>query len=189
MSLILTSPPATEPVSLAEAKAHLRITHTDDDTYISTLIIAARRLVEARTGLRLLQQGWSLFLDTWPCGGMIDVPLAPLIAIDDIIIYGDLDTPATLDHAHYFLDAASRPPRVVFREGRVPAQPGRQANGIEVKLQAGFGAAATAVPQELKQAVLLITAHWFSRRGEGDDGVLPMAILELLAPYRTKRLT
>jgi uncharacterized phiE125 gp8 family phage protein len=189
MSLILTTPPLVEPISLAEAKAHLRITHSDDDAYISTLIIAARRLVEARTGLRLLQQGWSIFLDAWPNDGVIDLPLSPVSAVDDIVTYGELDTPAILDHAHYFLDAASRPARVVFRQGRNPANPGRRAKGIEVKVQAGFGATASAVPQDLKQAALFITAHWFSRRGEGDDGVLPMAVLELLSPYRMMRLT
>ncbi len=189
MSLILTTPPTVEPITLAEAKTHLRITHSDDDTYISTLMIAARRLVEARTGLRLLQQGWSVFLDCWPADGVIDLPLTPVSAIVDIITYGDLDTPATIDAAHYFLDATSNPNRVVFRQGRNPANPGRRAKGIEIKVLAGFGATAVAVPQELKQAALLITAHWFSKRGEGDDGVLPMAVLELLSPYRKMRLT
>ena len=188
MSLILTTPPTVEPITLTEAKAHLRITHTDDDTYISTLMIAARRLVEARTGLRLLQQGWSVFLDCWPCDGVITLPLTPVSSVDDIITYGDLDTPATIDHAHYFLDGASSPPRVVFRQGRQPANPGRVAKGIEIRVQAGFGATAAAIPQELKQAILLIIAHWFSKRGEGDDGVLPMAVLELLSPYRMLRL-
>jgi uncharacterized phiE125 gp8 family phage protein len=189
MSLILTTPPLVEPITLAEAKAHIRITHSDDDTYISTLMISARRLVESRTGLRLLQQGWFVFLDCWPPDGVIALPLSPVSAIIDIITYGDLDTPSTIDPAHYFLDAASNPNRVVFRQGRNPANPGRRVKGIEIKLQAGFGATAAAVPQELKQAVLLITAHWFSKRGEGDDGVLPMAVLELLSPYRMMRLT
>ena len=188
MSLLLTTPPSVEPVSLAEAKAHLRITHTDDDTYISTLIVAARRLVEARSGLRLLQQSWSIFLDAWPGDGIIELLLAPVSSVVDIVTYGELDTPATIDPAHYFLDGASRPVRIVFRQGRYPANPGRRAKGIEIKVQAGFGATAASVPQELKQAVLLITAHWFSKRGEADDGVLPLAAIELLSPYRQMRL-
>ena len=66
MPSIQTSPPATEPVSLAEAKAHLRVTHNDDDAYITTLIKTARQGIEAQTGLGLISQGWSVFLDDWP---------------------------------------------------------------------------------------------------------------------------
>ena len=69
MPLILTTPPSAEPLSLADAKAQLRVYHSDDDTFISTLIITARRLIEQRYDLALLQQGWSLFSDDWPEGG------------------------------------------------------------------------------------------------------------------------
>ncbi len=96
--------------------------------------------------------------------------------------------PSTIEPAHYFLDATSNPPRLVFREGRCPAPPGRRAKGIEIRLVAGFGNAA-AVPQELKQAILLLVADAFANRG--DDGVRPMtpAVLELINAYRVMRLT
>jgi uncharacterized phiE125 gp8 family phage protein len=165
MSLILTTPPAVEPVSLAEAKAHLRVTHADDDSYISTLIVSARRCVEMRTGLRLITQTWSQFMDCWPPGGIVELRLNPVSAVSDVIVYGDTDTPAMIDPAHYFLDATSNPPRVVFRQGRNPSPPGQRAKGIEVRVTAGFGLPAS-VPQELKQAVLLLVADGFAHRGD-----------------------
>jgi uncharacterized phiE125 gp8 family phage protein len=187
MSLILTTPPATEPVSLAEAKAQLRVTHTDDDVYISTLIVSARRRIEARTGLRLITQGWSQFMDCWPVGGMIALGLTPVSAVSDVIVYGDTDAASTVDPAHYFLDAASHPPRVVFRQGRNPSPPGRPANGIEVRITAGFGLAA-AVPQDLKQAILLLVADGFAHRGDETARPMPPAVLELINAYRVMRL-
>jgi uncharacterized phiE125 gp8 family phage protein len=188
MSLLLTTPPAVEPVSLAEAKAHLRISHADDDAYISTLIISARRRIETRTGLRLIAQGWSQFFDCWPPFGEIELRVSPVSTVTDLIIYGDTDTPSSVDPAHYFLDATAAPPRVVFRQGRSPSPPGRRRKGIEVRMTAGFGASASAVPQELKQATLLLVADSFANRGEELGRPMPPAVLELINAYRLMRL-
>lgn len=187
MPLILTTPPAAEPVSLAEAKAHLRVNHADDDAYISRLISAARRTVERTTSLRLVTQDWSLFADCWPDGPALSLQLAPVTAIDDIITYGEDDTPATVDPAHYYLDPVSRPARAVLRDGRMPPRGGRPVNAIEVRFTAGFGAASS-VPEDLRQAILLTVAHWFDHRGDGDGGALPLAAVELLTAHRSVRL-
>lgn len=189
MSHILTTPPAVEPISLAEAKTHLRVTHSDDDIYISTLIISARRLVEQTYELCLLQQNWSAFIDCWPADGIYDVPLSPVQSIVDIKIYGDDDVAATLDHAHYLLDAVSRPARVVLRQGRSFPIPGRKINGIEVKFTAGFGIAATAVPEPIKQALLIIVSDWYAARGDVDAGEFPLSARSLLTTYRLVRLS
>ncbi|MDE2444800.1 MAG: head-tail connector protein [Alphaproteobacteria bacterium] len=174
---------------MAEAKAHLRIYHSDDDTFISTLITTARRMIEQRYDLCLMQQNWSLFLDDWPEGGIFDVPLQPLSSVVDIKTYGDDDTPSTIDPAHYFLDLASLPQRIVLRRGRVFQTPGRRVNGIEAKLVMGFGATANAVPAEIKQAMLIAIADGFANRGDEKTGRLPLGSVELLKPYRTMRLT
>jgi uncharacterized phiE125 gp8 family phage protein len=187
MSLVLTVPPLVEPVSLAEAKAHLRVTHLDDDALISTLIVSARRRIEALTRLRLITQGWSHFLDFWPPGGLVELRLSPVSAVSDVIIYSDLDVPFTVDPAHYFLDATSNPPRVVFRQGRTPSPPGRRGKGIEVRLTAGFGLAA-AVPADVKQAILLLVADAYAHRGDESTQATPPAALELLHAYRVMRL-
>ncbi len=188
MSLVLTTLPLVEPVSLAEAKAHLRVTHVDDDVIISTLIVSARRRVEIKTGLRLIAQGWSQFLDFWPDGGMVELDVNPVSAVSDVIIYGDLDAAAPVDPAHYFLDATSNPPRVVFRQGRNPSPPGRRGKGIEVRFTAGFGLAA-AVPVDLKQAILLLVADGYAHRGDESVRVMPPAVLELINAYRVMRLS
>jgi uncharacterized phiE125 gp8 family phage protein len=189
MPTILTTPPSVEPISLAEAKAHVRVTHTDDDTYIAKLISASRRLVEQCYDLCLLQQNWSLFLDQWPAGSVIALPLFPILSIADLLVYGDDDVAATIDHAHYYLDAAARPSRLILRQGRSFPPAGRRANGIEVKLVAGFGTAANAVPETIKQALLIIIADWYASRGDVDAGALPLSAQSLLAPYRHVRLT
>ena len=188
MPLILTSPPASEPVSLAEAKTHLRVSHADDDTYISTLIIAARRQIEARTGLRLITQGWSLFKDCWPMAPDLPLDLAHVSAVNDIFVYSEVGTSATYDPAHYYLDAASKPSRVILRQDRLPPMPGRRVNGIEVRVTVGFGAAA-AVPQELKHAILILLAHWFDHRGDAEGALLPLTVADIIRQHRLVRLT
>jgi uncharacterized phiE125 gp8 family phage protein len=188
MPLILTTPPATEPVALAEAKEHLRVSHADDDAYISTLIIAARRQIEARTGLRLITQAWSLFKDCWPDAPTLSLELSPVSAVSDILVYGESGLPAVYDPAHYYLDAVSKPARVVLRPDRLPPMPGRRVNGIEVRFTAGFGAASS-VPQDLKQAVLILVAHWFDHRGDADGALLPLTVNDIIRQHKIARLT
>lgn len=187
MHSILTVPPAAEPITLAEAKAHLRVTHADEDLLIGRLIVAARRIVESRTGLKLMSQGWSVFLDDWP-GNVIELPLAPLIALNDVVTYGDDDVAAAIGPEHYFADLGSRPPRLMLRGSRAWAKPGRIANGIEIKVTAGFGATAASVPEPLREAMLHALARWYAERGDTMDHGLPLAAAALIAPYREMRL-
>jgi uncharacterized phiE125 gp8 family phage protein len=184
MPKILNTPPVAEPVSLAEAKAHLRVMHSDEDTFISTLISTARHVIEQRYDLALMAQGWSVFADKWPMQGVFNLPLHPVSSIIDIKIYGDDDVAATLDPAHYYLESASKPARLVLRNGRVFPPPARRVNGIEIKLTAGF----SSVPTVIKQALLIILADLYASRGDVDAGELPLAARELLAPYRQVRL-
>ena len=71
--LLLITPPAAEPVSLTEAKAQMRVDISDDDTIISSYIIAARRWVELVTGQRIMAQTWQYYLDRYP-GNYGDFP-------------------------------------------------------------------------------------------------------------------
>jgi uncharacterized phiE125 gp8 family phage protein len=189
MSLILTAPPQIEPVTLAEAKAHLRISHTDDDTYITRIITAARRQMEARLDAGLIQQSWSCFINSWPDTRAIALPLSPVIAVTDVIIYGDDDAAATLDPAHYYLERRAKPPFLALRNDRSVPAAGRRYAGIEVKMTVGYGATAASVPEDIRQALLLTITSWYADRGENQSGFLPLMARELIAPYRHARLT
>lgn len=188
MALKQTAPPALEPVTLAEAKAFLRIGHAEEDALIGTLIIAARTRIETATGLALIQQGWTLSRDDWAHDGSIELPLAPLISITDVKVFGDDDVAAVIDPAHYYVDRVSRPPRLLLRGSRVWARPGRRGNGIEIAFLAGFGAAAANVPADLRQALLSIVAHDYAKRGDEADAGLPSVIDSTLQRYREVRL-
>ena len=188
MSSILTTPPAVEPVTLAEAKLHLRIGHDDDDDFISTLIVSARRVAEAQTGLALIAQGWSCFRDGWPETGVVDLPLAPLIAIGAVTVFGEDDSAAIIDPANYYADAVSRPPRLLPRGSRLWPVPGRLGNGIEIALTAGFGAAPSNVPEDLRNALKQLVAHWYENRGTGREPDLPLTVSTVISRYREMRL-
>ena len=69
MPSVLVTGPSVEPISLAEAKLHLRVDITDDDTLITGLIISARQRAETITRRSLCTQTWKLVLDQFPAPG------------------------------------------------------------------------------------------------------------------------
>ena len=187
MASILVRPPASEPVTLAEAKAHLRVTHVEEDALIAALITSARRVAEAKTGLCLMAQGWTVFRDTWPEDGLIALPLWPVRAIAELAVFGEEDAKAVIDPAHYVADLGSRPARLMLRGSRQWQRPGRALNGIAITLDAGFGPLPEDVPQPLRQAVLMLVAHWYAHRGDEDAPAAPGGVDALLRPYRAVR--
>ena len=69
MRLVLVTPPAVEPVTLAEAKLHARIEYSDDDALVTSLIVSARRYCETVIRAAFIAQTWTLMLDSFPSAG------------------------------------------------------------------------------------------------------------------------
>jgi uncharacterized phiE125 gp8 family phage protein len=187
MPSILLSGPAVEPVTLAEAKAYLRVEHDDDDDVIAALIAGARVHVEAQTRRALITQSWRIVRDDWPKGGRIALLPVPLRALTAARVYRLDGTTQALDTAAFIVEAGSAPAILSFASGALPA-PGRIAAGIELDIETGYGDAPADVPGDLRQAIKALAAHWYENRGLIGSGqavaVLPGTVAALLAPYQ-----
>jgi uncharacterized phiE125 gp8 family phage protein len=187
MTATLITGPALEPVSLADAKAHLRIDHDDDDALLTAAIVAARIHVEAATRRVLIAQEWRVHLDRWPRKRIVTIPVAPLIAVDALRIHDAEGGTTEIDEDDYEVDTASVPGRLVLAAS-APAPVGRLVNGIEIDVTAGYGATSLEVPSPLRHAVMMLVAHWYEHRGAvGHDlaGLAtPYGFEALVAPYR-----
>ena len=191
MTQVLITPPALEPLSLAEAKAHLRLDTTDEDDLVTALIVAARQLIERETRRALITQTWRVIFDAWPDPNTIRIPLAPFISVTAVRIFDVANTPSVLNPASYFVDAQPGAARLYFTIA--PPNPGRVIAGIELDVVAGYGPAAANVPELLRLAIRMLVARWFEARGDAaaDTGAsrIPPVIEALLAPFRVMRLS
>lgn len=184
MTMTLTSGPADEPVTLADARAFLRLDDETEDALLGALITAARLTLELVTRRAFMTQSWRLSLDQWP-GRQVMLPMAPVLDVSEIRVDG-----GTLDETLYKLDLTHEPPRVVLKKSAVWPQPSASAGGIEIDIVAGFGSGVD-VPQPLKQALLMLVAHWFEHREPvafGGSQTLPLGVDAVIAPWRRPHL-
>ena len=89
-SLEVSTAPTLEPHTTAEAKAHIRVDTSDDDTYIDSTKLGARIALEEELGLSFLTQTKKLRLDGWPGSGRIHLPRGPVRSVTGIV-YTDVD--------------------------------------------------------------------------------------------------
>ena len=190
MANVLITPPAIEPLSLIEARAHLRLDTTDEDDLVTALIAAARHVVERETRRALITQTWRVILDAWPDLNTFRIPLAPFISLSAIRTFDAANTATFLSASAYYVDAQPGATRVQFT--LQPPNPGRAIAGIELDVVIGYGAGAASVPDPLRLAIRLLVARWFEARGDAaaDAGALqiPPLIAALLQPFRMMRL-
>lgn len=184
MALKLITAPSEEPISLGEAKAQLRVDWTNEDTQISSYILAAREYCEGFQNRQYITATWDLWLDDWPSKDRFDIPLPPLQSVASIKYYGTDNTEYTLAATEYFVDDKSEPARIVLAYGKSwPSTTLRPVNGVVVRFTAGYGLAAS-VPQKVKQAMLLLITLMYEKRlpvVEGKIvGEVPFAVSSLL---------
>lgn len=185
MPLKLITPPATEPLTLAEAKLHLRVDASDEDTYITGLIQAAREKAEHDTGRSLITQTWELALDEFPTAG-IKLQRPPLISITSIKYDDEAGVEQTLSSALYTTDLYETVGRVMPVYDTDWPNTLDSTNVVRVRYTAGYGSA-SAVPQGIKNWMLVVIGQLYEERGmigqPGVIGTLPY-IDRLLDAYR-----
>lgn len=185
MTIAELLPPTGEPITLALAKAHLRLETVDEDTLIEDLIRAAREHLEQTTGLALMARSFRLYRDGWPEDGLIQIAKGPVQTVDAVTVYDAAGLPLELALAGAVLDGRSRPARLLLP---LRPEPGQALNGIEIDFTAGFGETAADVPDTLKRALLLHVAHLCEFRGAVPTDMQPASVPagydRLIAPWR-----
>ena len=174
----------TEPVSVSEAKDHMRITHTEEDALISSLITAARSYAEDFTRRSLITRTAEVLLDEFP-EDEIWLPYMPVSSVTNIKYIDYEGTETTLDSSDYIVDTYSRPPRIVCAYGETwPADTLRPINGVAIRYECGGS-----VPEPIKQGILMHVAHLYEHREAVYTGytlitTMPLGLEALYWPFR-----
>lgn len=182
---VLVTAPAEMPVSLAEAKAHLRVDGAGEDGLIGALILAATQHLDGWSGVLgrcLVTQEWRIVLPRFPVfpRDEMRLPLAPVQSATISYFNGE-NISTTLASG---FDLAGE--RLMLSYGSTWPNTTWRADAVAVNFVAGYGEP-EAVPAPIKQAILLMVGHWFQNREAAADkpvSALPMAVDSLISPYR-----
>ncbi|WP_420411280.1 head-tail connector protein [Roseibium sp.] len=189
MTSIRLTDPATEPVTVEEMRAHLRLNGSDEDNSLAGFLKAARSHIEQSTRRALISQTWRLYLDGWPGGRIVRLPVCPVLSVDQITVYDTDGNASQLATDDWQLDRSVQPERVKIKLGA--GLPVNQLMAAEIDFTAGYGATAADIPEEFRQAVRLLAGHWFEHREAGSDlavASLPQGLDRLLSTARVPLL-
>lgn len=189
-SLTRQTPPALEPVTLTEAKAHLRVDTDADDTYIATLITAAREWVEQYLDRTLIHTQWVMCLDKFPPDSLqdIELPRPPMVASGTatavtLTYTAENGTTAAYSSSSFRVDRASTPGAVKTLYGQTWQPHLHDDNSITVTWWAGYGASGSSVPAAIRHAMLMLIGTWYERRASADNlggAEVPFGVRSLL---------
>lgn len=204
----LVTPPASEPVSLADAKAQMRIESgfTADDALISGLVTAARLACETTLRQSFLATTWRYYADAFPWGGgyynrtirqmgegpswlptagggTIQLPWCPLASVSSIQFLDFTGTLQTVSPSLYTISPGS-PGRIQPVYGKVWPIPAPLVDAVQVQFTAGYDALPSpigpqSVPVNIQLAIRMLAAHYYENREIAAD--IPPGILSVLS--------
>lgn len=194
----VTVAPAIEPVTLTEAKTHLRVVGSDDDAYIGNLISAARGRAEKFTGLSIVTQTRTFVCDGFPYGDeFIALPGSPVQSVTSVVYVDGNGTNQTWDSSNYTVDTTAVPGGIYLAYGKSWPTTRTVRHAVTITYVAGYGQSSDSplslnVPQEIKQAILLMIAELYERREMAITGTIitevPLSASWLLMPFRVTYL-
>lgn len=170
-SLTRATQPIVEPVTLAEAKAHLRVDSTDDDAYIAGLVRAAREWVEEYLDRTLVTTQWVMRFDKFPADSTADIelprpPMATSGTATAVTVAYTLEDGSTATYSTnlFRVDRASTPGAVKSNYGQTWPPHRQDDNSVSVTWWAGYGASGSDVPAAIRHAMLMLVAFWYDNR-------------------------
>ncbi len=188
---VVQSDALTAPLSLAEAKAHLRIVDNDENDHVLTLIRAAADKIENNTGLVLRQRAVTVTFDGFYTNGIARLPLwaAPLVSVTSVVYDDANGVEQTLAGNQYRVRQFAGVKWIVPAHGVTwpNAEPG--GGTVRVTYEAGY-ANNDAVPAAIRQAAFLLIGHWYENREAVNIGnitsTVPLAFKALTGSYRQR---
>lgn len=211
--LVLVTPPATEPLSLADAKAQVRLQTTSDDSLVTTFITAAREYCERRSHLGFITQTWDLWLDNWNnvsfenvagyFGGdgmagitlynnpqkmnHVTLPLGPVQSVTWVKYTDFNNNQQTWNSSNYCpIVSGTNPARITPVQGTSFPSVALQDNAIQIRFVIGYGGYGS-VPQALCSAMRLCFERLYEIRGAVNVGNIvtevPIGVDDLLSSW------
>jgi len=145
----------SEPVDSAEVKLWAKIENTEDDTIVSALITAARKVCEKFSGVGFISRTITMNIEN--CNGGFNLPYGP-VTVDPTAIDADGNT-VTL----------------TYQFGQIQEPFG--------KMMVTYTAGHSTLPDDLKAALKAQITFMYDNRGEGSVGLSPIAKM-ILEPQR-----
>jgi len=167
-NLTLKTPPVIEPISLVEAKSYLRLdgVDADEDSYLSSVIIAAREWCEGYQRRAYITQTWEMSLDYWPEENIIEIPKGSLQTINLVKYKNSLGVEIALTENVDFIYSA----RGIL--GRLspcfvkywPTFTPYPLDAIVIEFTCGYGNTVDKIPRKVIHAMKLLVSHWYENR-------------------------
>lgn len=195
MSWKVTTEPGGEPVTLDEAKAHIRVesSFTDDDSLIGAIITAARQWAEIYLSLAIPEQ--TITSKRMAFANRMELPMTNLIGVGSVKYLDGDGVEQTLATDVYGVDDFSTPGAVYLKDGQEWPDVAVDPLAVTITYTAGWAADGSPpdygvnVPNPIKQGILLLVGHMYENREASIVGTsaqdLPMGVTSLLYPYRT----
>ena len=194
-SLTRQTSPAVEPVTVAEAKAHLRVDVSDDDTYIGTLITAAREWCEQYLDRTLVNTQWVMRFDSFPPDGTQDIELprppmsmAGTTTAVSLTFTSETGGTQAFSTNSFRVDRNATPGAVKTLYGQTWPPHLMDDNAVSVTWWAGYGSAGSSVPAAVRHAILMLVGNWYENRSTVLVGSiskqLEFAVESLLSSHR-----
>jgi uncharacterized phiE125 gp8 family phage protein len=195
--LSLVTPPAVEPVTLTEAKLHCRVevANTYNDPLITSLIVVAREWVEKELDRSIIDTTWDwelpgfpgrLWLDDWralerPISNVINGLILPRPRLRSVTWLKYVDSAGTVQTltagTDYEVKAPTQGPGFVYPSyGKSWPSPRSLPDAVRIRFVAGYGAAASSVPECVKAGMKLLVGHWFENREQVVSGTITKEI-------------
>ena len=185
-SLAVVTAATSAPIAQSEAKAHLRVMTSDEDSYITSLITAATQAAQNYTNSYFinttLRMNFSYFPDSEfrLYGGKIN-------SVSNIKYYNASDVLTTWDASNYSVNLDSEPCLITYGSSSTVPNTYIKTNAVVATYVSGYGPSSSDVPMSIRQAILILIGHFFENRQEvvfGSPKVMPKASEWLLEPYR-----